>query len=119
MAINEETKQLSIAVELETLTRTLVHSTRTVSNPQDSYSLLGELRASVEHLAQVCEQFANWHKRTVDGTHYAGEDGERNDSAYRAGCDLMDTANALGVASAALERAHSKSAVVRWYSDPK
>jgi hypothetical protein len=43
MAINEETRQLEIAREVESLTRTLAHSTRTIPNPSESYNLLAEL----------------------------------------------------------------------------
>lgn len=119
MAVNEEYRQLEIAAELEELARTLAHSTRDVPHPRDSHSMLGELRATVAHLAQVCNQLAAWHKRTVDGPHYEGEDGDQTDSAHLAGRDLTDAAKALGQASSALGAAHSKNSVVRWYPDPQ
>ncbi|MDR6794868.1 hypothetical protein J2W89_004050 [Pseudarthrobacter oxydans] len=62
MAINEETRQLEIAREVEALTRTLAHSTRTVPNPSESYNLLAELWLTVDHLQQVSQQLAQWHQ---------------------------------------------------------
>lgn len=56
MAINEEQRQLEIAAEAEELARTLAHSTRDVPHPRDSYRLLGELGATIDHLAQVIDQ---------------------------------------------------------------
>lgn len=76
MAINEETRQLDIAGELEATARTLAHSTRAVPKPSDSYRLLGELSATADHLAQL----ATWHAATQDGTHYDGEDEGSNGS---------------------------------------
>ena len=76
MAINEEQRQLEIAAEVEELARALAHSTRDVPHPRDSYRLLGELGATIDHLAQVIDQLGKWHSRTEDGTHYDGEDGD-------------------------------------------
>ena len=69
-----------VAAEVEELTRTLAHSTRDVPNPQDSYRILGELGAIIDHVAQVCEQLASWHSRVEDGKHYEGEDDNRSGS---------------------------------------
>ncbi len=52
MAINEETRQLEIAREVEELTRTLAHSTRTVPHPNESYNLIAELGLIVDHVQQ-------------------------------------------------------------------
>ena len=51
MAINEEQRQLEIAAEVEELARALAHSTRDLPHPRDSYRLLGELGATIDHLA--------------------------------------------------------------------
>src|SRR5690606_39287110 len=56
MVTNEEAGQVRIAGELEERARMLAHSTRSVPVPSDSYFLLGELRATVDDLEQVCRQ---------------------------------------------------------------
>ncbi|MEE6289279.1 hypothetical protein V2J52_16620 [Georgenia sp. MJ173] len=117
MAINEEGRQVAIAAEIEEAARTLAHSTRDVPVPADSYKLLGELRATVDSLEQVCRQLGAWHSGVVDGVHYAGED-DRGDGAtgtVTAAAELEAAAAALDAASSALGRAHAANGVVRWY----
>lgn len=70
MAINEETRQLQIAAELEDRARTMAHSTRRTPNPPDSSQLLGELRATIDTLEQICQQLGTWHENIVDGVDY-------------------------------------------------
>lgn len=121
MAINEQGRQLKVAREAEEQLRTLAHSTRDVPHPIDSYSMLGELTASADHMEQVCRQLAAWHERVVDGTHYDGED-ERPDGASRTvmtAAELHRAAAAFDAASTALREAHAANGVVRWYDDPQ
>lgn len=117
MAINEEQRQLEIAAEVEELARALAHSTRDVPHPRDSYRLLGELGATIDHLAQVIDQLGKWHSRTEDGTHYDGEDGDGTGSARAAGDELTAAANMLRLASSHVHRAHGHNGVVRWYDE--
>lgn len=117
MAVNEESRQLEIAAEIEELSRTLVHSTRDVPSPRDSYALLGELVATVDHLEQVAGQLAAWHARTEDGTHYDGEDGDGTGGAVAAAERLKAAQALLSEASAAISQAHSLNGVVRWYPE--
>ncbi|RLP78575.1 hypothetical protein D9V34_17320 [Mycetocola lacteus] len=119
MAINEQGQQLDVAREAEELLRTLAHSTRDVPNPRDSYSMLGELGAIIDHVAQVCEQLSSWHNRVEGGTHYEGEDGGTEGSARAASAELTTAAGALRLASNHVGRAHSHNAVVRWYPEPR
>ena len=117
MAVNEEGRQAAVAAELAETARTLAHSTRNVPVPSDSYSLLGELRATVDALEQVCRQLSAWHAGVVDGIHYEGED-DRGDGAtgtVAAAADLERAAAALNAASEALGRAHAANGVVRWH----
>lgn len=117
MAVNEQHRQVEVARDLEALAKTLAHSTRDVPAPFDSYTLLGELAATVDHIEQVCRQLAAWHASVVDGTHYAGED-ERGDGAtgtVTAAAELERAAAALDTASAAVRAAHSANGVVRWF----
>ncbi len=117
MTVNEQHRQIEVAGDLEVLAKTLAHSTRDVPAPFDSYALLGELTATVDHIEQVCRQLAAWHANVVDGTHYAGED-DRGDGAtgtVTAAAELERAAAALDAASAALRAAHSANGVVRWF----
>lgn len=119
MAINDETRQLQIARDMEDAARTLAHSTQSIPNPPDSYQLLGELRSTVDMLEQVCRQLGAWHSRVVDGTEYRGED-ERGDGAtgtVGAAAALERAAAALSAASEAISEAHSSNGVVRWVSN--
>lgn len=117
MAVNEEQRQVAIAGDLEARARTLAHSTRDVPSPGDSYELLGELTATLDHLEQVCRQLAGWHTRVVDGTHYAGEDAEGDGATgtVTAAAELERAAAALDTAAAAMRAAHSANGVVRWF----
>lgn len=118
MAVNEETRQVQIATELQEHARTLAHSTRRVLVPSDSYRLLGELRATVDDLEQVCRQLGEWHTHVVDGEHYQGEDerGDGGTGTVAAAAGLDRAATALAVASDALSEAHSANGVIRWKS---
>ena len=119
MAINEQGQQLDVAREAEELLHTLAHSTRDVPNPRDSYSMLGELGAIIDHVAQVCDQLASWHSRAEDGKHYEGEDDNRSGSPRAAAAELTTAASSLRLASNHVHRAHSHNAVVRWYPEPQ
>ncbi|MCS5735760.1 hypothetical protein [Herbiconiux daphne] len=117
MSVNEEDRQVEVARELSEKARTLAHSTRNVPSPSTSYTLLGELTATIDDLEQVTRQLSAWHSRVVDGTHYAGED-DRGDGAtgtVTAAAELERAAAALDTASAALRAAHSANGVVRWF----
>ena len=117
MAINEQSRQLDIAREVEELTRTLAHSTGTVPTPADSYPMLGELHTAVDHLAQVTRQLASWHRQTKDGTDYDGEDGGKIGSPQAAAADLDTAGRHLDQAVQAILSAHGHNSVVRWYRE--
>ena len=125
MAVNEEGRQVEIANDLVELTQSLVHSTRAVPRPSDSYDLLGDLRAAQEALAQVYTQLAAWHGAAVAGTHYNGEDGRGMAGVPAAGPEgqvsgLLTMAAASATEAAALvSRAHSANGVVRWFDEVK
>lgn len=119
MTTNEEHRQLDVAREVETGARTLAHSTRTVPSPSESYALLGELGATVDHLAQVLEQLSAWHGQAEDGVHYDGEAGGLYGSAEATGKELGDAARTLREASEHITHAHSLNSVVRWFDAPQ
>lgn len=118
MAVNDETRQIQIAAEMQEHARTLAHSTRRVLVPSDSYRLVGELRATVDDLEQVCRQLGEWHTNVVDGEHYQGEDerGDGGTGTVAAAAGLDRAATALAAASAALSEAHSANGAIRWKS---
>ncbi|HEX7352912.1 hypothetical protein [Brachybacterium sp.] len=115
MAVNEDHRQTEIAREAAQSARTLAHSTRDVPTPSDSYVLLGELGATVDHLEQVCRQLSRWHAATQEPEHFTAED-PRGDGTgtTTAAAELEAAAVALNTASAALMRAHAANGVVRW-----
>lgn len=113
MAVNEEDRQRELARELEELARTLAHSTRTVPSPGESYSLVGDLGATTDHLAQVAMQLASWHRRA------AGEglcDGSGVAAAEQASVELERAADALKAGARAVSAAHVANGAVRWRS---
>lgn len=114
MTINEEHRQAEIARDLEDLTRTLAHSTRTVPKPAESYRMLAELDLTAQNLAQVCTQLAHWHGRVEDGTHYAGEDADHEGSAEAVAVELTAAARDLTRAAERVAAAHARSSAIRW-----
>lgn len=116
MAINEEARQVEVGAELEERARTLAHSTRQLLTPASSYILLNDLRASVDHLEQVCTQLARWHQRVRDGVAYEDDDAHVDGSVATAevATNLRQTAMRLAAAAASLGRAHSANGRVRW-----
>lgn len=119
MAINEQDRQLEIATEVEELSRTLAHSTRTVPQPFDSYGMLGELRATADHLAQVLEQLSRWHSKVQDGVHYEGDGDPTERALSSVASELDEAARTVIVASEYIGRAHTSNSVVRWYQTPQ
>lgn len=119
MAINEEYRQLEIAAEVEELMRTLAHSTRDVPKPSESYPMLGELGAIIDHAAQVCDQLASWNTRAQHGRHHDGEDGGTTDSPRAVAYQLTSAASALRKASEHVLSAQGFSSAVRWYDEPQ
>lgn len=119
MAINEESRQLELASELEATARTLAHSTRAVPKPFDSYRLLGELNATADHLVQVLAQLATWHAAAQDGTHYDGEDEGQVGGPQRAAAELTRAAREMKAAADDISLAHASNSFVRWYETPQ
>lgn len=117
MAINEDYRQTEVAAEVENAAKTLAHSTRRIPRPSDSYTLLGELHATTDHLHRVVAQLATWHQAVEDGVQYTGED-DRGDGAtgtVTAAEYLTTAARHLDEATQAIMAAHGANGVVRWY----
>jgi uncharacterized protein RhaS with RHS repeats len=117
MTVNEESRQLEVAAEVEAAATTLAHSTRTVPSPSDSYRLVGELAATLDSLEQVCRQLSQWHNDAEDGQEYDGQDtDEFGKAAAFVGTKLTTAAEALGEAGRAVQSAHSANGAIRWQS---
>lgn len=116
MTSNEQHRQVEVARELEATARTLAHSTRTVPNPADSYALLGDLGATIEHLVQVCGQLGRWHSQVQEGVHYrkGHEPSDEATGTVTSASDLARAARYLTNAAQQVHAAHSASAEVRW-----
>lgn len=119
MAVNEQHRQVEIAVELDEAARLLAHSTRDVPNPIDSYRLLAELGPTVDHLQQVVRQLSGWHRRVIDGREYLGEDeaGDGVTGTLEAAEQLEAAAAAMDRAGEALRAAHAANGVIRWIGE--
>ena len=119
MAVDEQHRQVQIAVELDEAARMLAHSTRDVPNPIDSYRLLAELGPTVDHLQQTVRQLSAWHRRVTDGREYLGEDenGDGVTGTLEAAEQLETAAAALDQAGEALRAAHAANGVVRWVGE--
>lgn len=120
MAIDEKERQAEIAAELEETARTLAHSTRAVPSPSDSYRMIGDVRDTSDHLAQVSEQLAAWHRRTQDGVHYDGEDARGDGTGTAQTAAALDRAAAAFRAAAdELRHALNANSVIRWFDKPQ
>lgn len=120
MAINEQTRQVEIADQLAETAKTLVHSTRAVPKPFDSYALIADLVQAQEMLAQIYAQLADWHGRVLDGTHYNGEDepGHAGEPAAERVKGLLElAAHEADQAADQLREAHSANGVIRWFDE--
>lgn len=95
--------------------RGLAHASRVVTDPSDTYGVLGSLSAALASLGQSLEQLADWHDRNAvvaaddDGDHRAG----RRD-AMAAGEYLRDAAGRVRQAHGALDEAFSHNGRVAW-----
>ena len=72
--------------------------------PTESFSMLGELTATLADLEQICRQLAAWHERVINGLQHEGED-SRGDGAtgiVTAAAELERVATALASAETAL-----------------
>lgn len=113
--MNEDVNQAGIADQMQDAARKLAHSTRAVPSPPDSYELLGDLRATANHLEQVATQLASWHDNAEEGVENNGEDGSGDGAATAtAAGELSQAAACLSDAAEHLSAAHSANSVVRW-----
>ena len=110
---------LAGATEASAALRGLAHATRTLSDPADAYSLIGDLLAGVRSLRQVLDQLANTHiihrARAHDdyGNQLAGAS-----SALAAADELHQAATLLDAVHDRLDAAMSQSGSIAWHPAP-
>lgn len=114
MSINEEHHQASVAEAMTEQAHTLAHSTRTVTVPAESCQIIGELRATVGHLAQVSRQLSAWHESVSDSGLIASDSRGEDGNVQEVASALMQAAWSLDGIDATLSRAHSDSSAIRW-----
>lgn len=115
MSIAEPDRQTEIADQLADHARALAVSTREFPHRSDTYQLLGELAATVSALSQVCSQLGAFHAGAQDDVDHDGEDADGNgQSARDAATSLAEAHEALTVAGAAIDRAHTANSHLRW-----
>lgn len=114
MSINEEHRQIAVAEAMTQQAQTLARSTRAVPIPAESYQLIGELRATIDHLAQVSRQLSTWYETVPDSGMVAADSEEANRDAQEVASSLMQVAWSLDGIDATLSRAHSASSAIRW-----
>ena len=95
--------------------RGLAHASRNITNPSDSYRVLGSLSTALASLQQSLDQLADWHDRnaeraaTDEGDHRAGRH-----EAVSAGVCLRDAADRVRQAHRSLNEAFSHNGRIAW-----
>ncbi len=96
--------------------RGLAHASRVISDPGDTYRMLGSLSAALASLQQSLDQLADWHDRNTDrasddsGDRQAGRRDALAASAY-----LRDAAGRVRQAHGALNEAFNHTGQIAWH----
>jgi hypothetical protein len=81
----------------------LAHTTRSMTGPAETATMIGSLASGLDALRQVLDQLSAWHEQAADGAVDAAGDG---DVGYRAAFDV-----ALHLSQAAMEIERAATAV--------
>ncbi|WP_123788444.1 hypothetical protein [Phytoactinopolyspora halophila] len=103
------------AAEAAHALRGLAHASRTLTDPDASYDILGALAAGLRSLQQSLEQLAAWHERHAG--HAATDDGDRiagHRNAQAAAAHLRDAASFVGFACGEVDHAHNRNSGIAW-----
>ena len=95
--------------------RGLAHASRVVTDPGDTYRVLGSLSAALASLQQSLDQLADWHDRNTD--YAATDDGDRQAGrrdAVAASEYLRDAAGRVQQAHGALNEAFNHNGRIAW-----
>lgn len=103
------------AHQVQDATRALAHTSRSVEDPRQIYSVLGSLTAAVASLSQTLHQLGAAHDSpTLHATWEA--DGSRRDRAttYRVSWELHRAAEMLNQVGEVIARAHNAEATITY-----
>lgn len=95
--------------------RGLAHANRIVTDPADTYRVLGSLSTALTSLRQSLAQLAAWHDRNADRA--ATDDGDPRAGRYEAamaGAHLRDAADHVRQAHRSLNEAFSHNGKIAW-----
>jgi hypothetical protein len=107
------------ATEAAEALRGVAHATRNITNPSDTYRVLGSLSTAMASLQQSFDQLADWHDRNADLA--ATDDGDQRAGRYEAtmaAVDLRDAADSVQQAHRSLNTAFSHNGRIAWQPGP-
>ena len=110
---------LADAAEASEAMRGLAHASRVFDDPADTYTVFGDLTATMRSLRQVLDQLAATHHAHRDRAHH--DDGDRlagNRSALAAADELHQAGTLLDQAHDHLNTAFSHSGRIAWHPEP-
>ena len=96
--------------------RGLAHASRAISDPGDTYRVLGSLSAALASLQQSPEQLADWHDRNTDRA--SDDSGDRQNGrrdALAASEYLRHAAGRVQQAHGALNEAFNHTGRIAWH----
>lgn len=97
------------------LLRELVHTTRTMTPPAETATMIGSLASGLDALRQILDQLGGWHERAAEGAVDAAGDG---DVGYRTAFDvamqLSQAAMGVEQAASAVDAAHHSASRISW-----
>lgn len=100
--------------------RGLAHATHSVTDPADTYAVLGALSAGFASLGQSLDQLAEWHHRNADraATDTGSRDAGRR-HAVEAADGLHDAATLVERVRAAVDEAWNANGRIAWHPEPQ
>jgi hypothetical protein len=97
------------------LLRELAHTTRSMTGPAETATMIGSLASGLVALRQVLDELSGWHERAADGAVDAAGDG---DVGYRYAFDvalhLSQAAMEVERAVTAVAAAHQTASHISW-----
>lgn len=110
---------LADAAEASEAMRGLAHASRVFDDPADTYTVFGDLTATMRSLRQVLDQLAATHLAHRDRAHHDDGDHLAGDrSALGAADELHQAGTLLDQAHDHLNAAFSHSGRIAWHSEP-
>ncbi|WP_202970247.1 hypothetical protein [Tessaracoccus flavescens] len=110
---------LADAAEASEAMRGLAHASRVFDDPADTYTVFGDLTATMRSLRQVLDQLAATHLSHQDRAHHDDGDHLAGDrSALAAADELHQAGTLLDQAHDHLNAAYSHSGRIAWHPEP-